>query len=536
MRVGLAVAILISLALVNDAAVLHAQEPQGGRKFNPSDIVVADGYKIEPILMNLSVPTTALFDGNDLIIAESGWVNTAPARILRIKPDWSVNVLASAGLEWPVTGLALKDGQLFVSHKGKVSVVQNDGTLRDVITGLPSNGDHQNNNIVPGPDGKFYLGQGTVTNSAVVGVDSYIFGWLKNHPEAHDVPCKDITLVGQNFESTNPLTEDPNDKATTGAYKPFGQTNQPGEMIKGDVKCNGAILRFNPDGSNLEVVAWGLRNPFGLEFDRNGQLWAAYHGADVRGSRPIFNDPDYLVKVEQGAWYGWPEFFDGKPVTDEQFHDPTKPKPEFLWKEHPPLAKIFTTFPTHAGVNGLAFSPGKNFGFDGDAFVAEFGAFTVVTTGINVNAPGFSIARVDMKTAKVSDFARNVLPGPAYINRQFGFDRPSDVVFGPDDSLYIVDWGASVIGTEGLKLVPVTGSVWRIYKDGAQQALRPNGPLGIVPPPQIPEAQRKPEVSNVPEAYLSYAPVLLLLGGGVIVVLLLIMVIVRIMLGKRRAG
>jgi glucose/arabinose dehydrogenase len=503
---------------------------QAPRLFDASHINLPDGYAIEVVVSNLSVPTVATFDGNDLLVAESGWVNTALPRILRIKPDWTVSVIASQGLQDPVTGLLVNDGKVYVSHRGKVSTVEADGTLRDVVTGLPSSGDHQNGNIVLGPDGKIYMGQGTVTNSAVVGVDNYIFGWLQDHPEAHDVPCKDITLVGQNFESENPLTEDPDDKVSTGAYKPFGTPSTAGEVIKGDPKCGGSIARFNPDGSGYELVAWGLRNPFGLKFDNSNQLWATYHGADVRGSRNIYNDPDYLVRVEQDAWYGWPEYFDGQPVTDSRFREPTKEQPQFLWKDHPPLAKAFATFRSHSGVNGLAFSPGGAFGFEGDVFVAAFGSFLPVTTGTNADPAGFRIIRVSTKDGNVEDFATNQLPGPAYINQQGGFDRPSDLVFGPDQSLYVVDWGASNLGAEGLKLTPGTGSVWRIYPTSSQP-LRPNGALVVPPAPEIPENLRKPEVRNVPEGYEMIAPQLLMVGTVIALV-----IVGAVLLLRRRAA
>ncbi len=486
-------------------------EPPPPRGFDVTHIKLQDGYRIEVIAANLSVPTTAIFDGNDLLVAESGWANTALPRILRIKPDWTVEVLASQGLNGPVTGLLVKDQQLYVSHAGKVSIVEADGKLRDIVTGLPSNGDHQNNNIVLGPDGKIYMGQGTVTNSGVVGVDNYIFGWLDKRPQEREIPCKDITLVGENFETDNPLTPG-DDKIMTGAYKPFGTSSTAGEVIKGDVKCGGSIARFNPDGSQYEVVAWGLRNPFGLEFDAQGKLWTAYHGADVRGSRSIRDDPDYFVQVEEGAWYGWPDFFDGEPVDADRFKDPTKPKPNSIWKDHPPLTKPFTTFETHEGANGVDFSPGGNFGFEGDAFVAMFGSFLPVTTGINIKPNGFRVVRVDMKTKEVHDFASNNVPGPAYINQTRGFDRPSDVVFAPDNSMYVVDWGASTVTDEGLKLTPLTGAVWRIYKDGTKQ-VRPEGALIVEAPPQIPEEQHKPEVRNVPEAWKELLPTFAIIGG-----------------------
>lgn len=495
------------------ALSIRAQQP--ARKLDPDAISLPANYRIEALVSNLSIPTTAIFDGEDLLVAESGYKNTARPRVLRIKPDGSTEVLASDGLVPPVTGLLVVDQRLYVSHRGKVSVVE-DGGLRDILTDLPSQGDHQNNQIVLGPDGKIYIGQGTTTNAAVVGIDNYIFGWLKDHPADHEVPCQDVTLTGQNFESENPLTE-ADDTVTTGAYKPFGTASSPGEVIKGNPKCGGSIARFNPDGSNYEVVAWGLRNPYGLKFDQNNQLWATYHGTDVRGSRTIFNDPDYLVRVEQGAWYGWPEYFDGEPVTSERFNALEHPKPTFLWQNHPPLSKAFTTFASHSGTCGLAFSPGGSFGFADDLFVAMFGTFTPLTTGINLQPAGFRVARVDMESGEVSDFVTNKLPGPAYINQQGGFNRPVDVLFAADASLYVLDWGASTLTEKGLELVPATGVVWRIYPTSGQ-AKRPNGPV-IVPAAAKPEAERQPEVPNIPETYQALAPTFLIIIGIVLIVM-----------------
>ena len=503
-------------------ATAVAQKP--GRDIDPGHITVPDGYRIEAIVANLSVPTTAIFDGDDLLIAESGFKNTAKARVLRVKPDGSVQVVASDGLEGPVTGLAMIGSTLYVSHKARVSIVES-GRLRDVVTELPSLGDHHNNNIVVGPDRKIYMGQGTVTNSGVVGVDNYLFGWLKEHPQVHETPCQDIVLTGENFETDNPLTE-ADDEVVTGAYKPFGTASRPGEVIKGNVKCGGSIVRFDPDGSNFELIASGLRNPFGLEFDGNKQLWATFHGADVRGSRNPYNDPDYLVRVEQGAWYGWPDFYDGEPVTAARFNAPEKAKPTFLWKQHPPLARAFTTFGSHAGVSGLTFSPGGEFGFTGDAFLAEYGTFAPVTTGVNVLPVGFRVVRLDMKTREVHDFATNELPGPAYINQQNGFNRPPDVLFGPDRSLYVVDWGASTLNDTGLVLVPGTGVVWRIYRDGQQTALRANGPT-VVASAGTPEDQRTPEVPNVLETYKSVSGTLAILVGGALLLVALVVVVWR---------
>ncbi len=465
------------------------------RKIVPQDIKLEEGYFIEPAVVNLSVPTTAIFDGDDLLIAESGFANTAKPRILRVSKNGQVSALASDGLNPPVTGLLLIDGKLYISHRGKVSILDSSGNLNDIVTDLPSSGDHQNNNIVLGSDGKIYMGQGTTTNTGVVGEDNYLFGWLEKNTNIHELPCQDITLTGKNYESANPLTPVA-DKLKTGAYKPFGLSSTPGEAIKGSNKCGGSIVRFNKDGSNLELVAWGLRNPYGLEFDNNGQLWATYHGADDRGSRPVYNDPDYLIKVKEGAWYGWPEIFDNNGK-----------QPDSLWANHPARELPFLHFNPHEAANGLTISPSSIFGFRENIFVAMYGTFAPVTSGPNLSPAGFRVVRVDPNTKQTINFASNSLPGPAYINQGGGFDRPSDLVFGPDESLYVVDWGAATLDKEGLKLVPQTGMVWRIYSKN-QTAKFTNGPV-TVNDESIKLEYREPLVKNALPLYKQLLPILL---------------------------
>jgi glucose/arabinose dehydrogenase len=161
----------------------------------------------------------------------------------------------------------------------------------------------------------------------------------------------------------------------------------------------------------------------------------------VRGSRNIYNDPDSMIRVQDGAWYGWPEYFAGEAVTARRFKAPTKPSPGFLWTDHPPLTKPDVVFDTHSGINGFAFSPGGAFGFEGHAFIAMFGAYVPVATGANLRPAGYSVVRMDPETLAVEEFASNILPGPSYVNRSGGFDRPTDVAFAPDGSLYVLIGG-----------------------------------------------------------------------------------------------
>lgn len=63
----------------------------------------------------------------------------------------------------------------------------------------------------------------------------------------------------------------------------------------------GGILRISPDGLDVRKYADGMRNPYDLAFDSNGQLWATDNGAD-------FGPPEELNRVIDGGHYGWPYY------------------------------------------------------------------------------------------------------------------------------------------------------------------------------------------------------------------------------------
>ena len=135
-----------------------------------------------------------------------------------------------------------------------------DGKIQVLVSNLPSIGDHHTNGPVV-KDGYIYFGQGTATNSAAVGEDNKNFGWLLRHKDFYDIPCADIVLNGVNYVSPNVLSNNSNDKATTWAYSSFNTATIAGQVIKGSVPCTGSIMRIPLAGGNVELVAWGLRNP-----------------------------------------------------------------------------------------------------------------------------------------------------------------------------------------------------------------------------------------------------------------------------------
>src|SRR5207248_200093 len=135
-------------------------------------------------------------------------------------------------------------------------------------------------------DGWVYFGQGTASNSGVVGEDNAKFGWLKRHPEFHDIPARDITLIGEQFATKDVVSTNAHGKVFTSGFAPFGKGEEALPTVKGELKASGAIYRVHPDGSDLQLVAWGFRNPFSLAFGPDNQLYATDNGYDERGSRP----------------------------------------------------------------------------------------------------------------------------------------------------------------------------------------------------------------------------------------------------------
>jgi glucose/arabinose dehydrogenase len=70
------------------------------------------------------------------------------------------------------------------------------------------------------------------------------------------------------------------------------------------------IQRFNADGSNQTTPAAGTRNPTALAFDpQTGDLYALVQERDGLGD---LLPSDYLIRVQEGGFYGWPYAYIGK--------------------------------------------------------------------------------------------------------------------------------------------------------------------------------------------------------------------------------
>ena len=475
------VTLLCLMTLTSGCYVMRPSTGGGKAKFipprhaDPADVALPDGYKIEVVATNLTFPTGVAFDESGaLYVVESGYcygeVFTTP-RLLRVNENGATTPIAAGRTNGPWTGVTFLNGNFYVSEGGaieggKILRIGKSGDYNAIVEDMPSFGDHHTD-APTAHDGWIYFGQGTASNSGVIGEDNGKFGWLQRKPRFHDIPARDISLLGEAYETKNVIsTNSSKEKVFTWAFAPFGERPTNVTSVKGQLKANGAIYRVRPDGSDLQMLAWGFRNPFGLAFGPDGQLYATDNGYDERGSRPIWGAPDLLWRVQTNLWYGFPDFSGNEPVHSGRFTKPLARRPSLLMSKHPniPPAPV-TKFPVHSSANGIDFSRNEKFGHVGQAFVALFGDQSP-DVGKLLHPVGFHITRVNVQNGVTEIFATNKKgTGPASKIESYGLERPVSVKFNPaGDALYVVDFGVLLQEKDGAKPQIETGVLWKITR------------------------------------------------------------------------
>jgi glucose/arabinose dehydrogenase len=212
-------------------------------------------------------------------------------------------------------------------------------------------------------------------------------------------------------------------------------------------------MRCNEDGSELELVAWGLRNAFGLGVLPDGRLLAIDQGADDRGSRPVGNVPDMLFEVRKGAWYGWPDFIGDVPITDPRYQPAWGIAPTFLLANHnelPPPERPLLCFPPHTAAVKFDVAPDCASSWEGHIFVALFGD-EVPMTAPSGPKMGRTVVRIDPSDWSLHPFVED---GPL---------RPIDVRFSHvNGSMHILDFGNFEMGDDGAVMADAkSGKLWR---------------------------------------------------------------------------
>ena len=185
----------------------------------------------------------------------------------------------------------------------------------------------------------------------------------------------------------------------------------------------GAVFRCEPDGSNLEIFAYGLRNPQELVFDDHGNLFTGDNNSDG-------GDQARIVYVVEGGNSGWSIGYQAFNPSPSRVLGTARGawNAEKLWHPQwdgqaayivPPIINLSN------GPSGFAYNPGTALTpeFQNRFFLCDFKGSPAVS--------GVYSFRLDEKGAgfeliEPEQFVWNVLV--------------TDVDFGVDGSLYVLDW------------------------------------------------------------------------------------------------
>lgn len=404
--------------------------------------------------LNFPTSVAVALDGT-LYLAESGlaFAGAPPGGVIwRILADGRRERVFD-GLRAPVNGLLWHADGLIVSeggHPGRILRLDLErGDCHVLVDGLPGFGNYHTNMVALGPDGRFYFSQGAMTNTALMGPDSIDLAWLRELEHNADIPGYDIVLADAVGTCPGPDGQ----PTRTGAFAPFGSVHPPGTRLPGRTPCTAAVLRCHPDGSGLELFAWGLRNAYGLGFLPDGRLLATDQGADVRGLRPVWNCPDFLYEVKPGAWYGWPDHFGGLAIDHPRFRGPDgRPQSPVLARHDllPPPERAVLEFDVNACAVKFAVIP-PGVAHAGDLVVAQFGDERPMT-----GPAGPQVARNLVRVA-VADWSLHSVTADGPL-------RPLDVAFSADGAwLYVVDFGAfEFTAAKRIEARAGSGRLWRM--------------------------------------------------------------------------
>jgi glucose/arabinose dehydrogenase len=200
------------------------------------------------------------------------------------------------------------------------------------------------------------------------------------------------------------------------------------------------IQRFDADGSNQTTFASGMRNPTALAFHpETGELYALVQERDGLGDHL---PSDYLVRVQQGGFYGWPYAYIGK-----------HPQPGFADRAPEKVNATITPdllFEAHSSVLDLVFYEGSQFPaeYKGHAFVALKGSW-------NRSEPtGYKVVRVPFKDGRPEGYYVNFATGFWISGEQRAevWGRPAALAVAKDGSLLVAD--------------DTGGTIWRISYTG----------------------------------------------------------------------
>ena len=209
-------------------------------------------------------------------------------------------------------------------------------------------------------------------------------------------------------------------------YVPVGA---PCNICESKNKMYASITRMNPDGSDREIFAYGVRNTVGFTWNpNNDEMWFTDNGRDMLGDNI---PPCELNRVTKpGQNFGYP-YCHGDDIGDPEFGG-KHPCSDFV----PPARNLGP----HVAPLGLKFYNGNMFPneYKGDIFIAEHGSWN------RSKKIGYRITRVKIKENKAISYEPFIY-GWLNNEEQEAWGRPVDILILDDGSMLISDDKADLI-------------------------------------------------------------------------------------------
>jgi glucose/arabinose dehydrogenase len=342
--------------------------------------------------------------------------------VLRVPPGFTVNVFAE-GLDAPRWLALTPGGDVLVTETGQNRIRllrdSNGDGVADVREIFASRDNGLNRPFgMAFVDNSFFLGN----TDAVV---RFPYSQGQNKITGKGEKIADLPAQGYNNHWTRNVVVSPDGKKL---YVSVGS----GTNVDEEPLPRASIQVMNLDGSQQQTFASGLRNPVGLDFHPiTKELYTTVNERDGIGDDLV---PDYLTRVQQGKFYGWPyAYLTPNNIDPRQKKDDKSKRPDLVARTQTPDV----LFQAHSAALGLQF-------YDGKTFPAKYrnGAFAAFRGSWNSDrGTGYKIVFVPFDPkghaqGYYEDFLTGFLLNPS-VPTTWG--RPVGLLVLPDGSLLLTE-------------------------------------------------------------------------------------------------
>jgi glucose/arabinose dehydrogenase len=196
-----------------------------------------------------------------------------------------------------------------------------------------------------------------------------------------------------------------------------------------------AVLAFDPEGHGRKTFATGIRNCVGLAVHpQTGDVWCSTNERDGLGDDLV---PDFITRVREGGFYGWPWFYIGAN------EDPRHRGERRELKDKITVPDVLIQ--AHSASLQLAFYTGTQFPaeYRGDGFAAEHGSWN------RAKRTGYKVIRVKL---------RDGVPTGEYEDFITGFVVDDRAVWGRPVGVAVAHDGALLVSEDA------NGTIWIIRR------------------------------------------------------------------------